>query len=143
MLIEVVEVGRLALGGPGALDGRDEEEPALIEEDQMGPPVVGVFLYGASGGASSARSPRRPAGGPGAPVSAHSSPNPAAPATHGWGGTGCGSASRSGARCAGASRDRSGIRAQGAPAAAGPPASLSARGTTGAAAQGSGWAEAR
>jgi len=48
LLVEVVEVGRLALGSPGALDVRDEQELALIEEDQMGPPAVCVFLYGAT-----------------------------------------------------------------------------------------------
>ncbi len=41
--------------GPGSAHARDQQEPTLIEESQMGPKPFRVFLYAASDTASSAR----------------------------------------------------------------------------------------
>jgi hypothetical protein len=56
LFVKVVKEGRLSLRGPGASNVRNEQEARFIEEDQMGPTSVGVFLYGANDTASNARS---------------------------------------------------------------------------------------
>jgi len=72
--LTVAEQGRLAAGGPGATDRRDEEEAALIEEGEMGPTSPRGFLYRASAPASTGRWRPRPAPGPGVRASGNSSP---------------------------------------------------------------------
>ena len=67
---------------PSPADVRDEQKSTLIEEDQVGPTSVGVFLYGANDSASSVRSPSRPALEPVSPASDNSSPDPPEPSTH-------------------------------------------------------------
>jgi hypothetical protein len=52
LLVKMVKKGRLSLGGPSASNVRNEQEARFIEEDQMGPTPVGVFLYGANDTAS-------------------------------------------------------------------------------------------
>ena len=41
----MVEVRGLPFRGPGALDGRGEREPALVEEDEMCPQAFSLFLW--------------------------------------------------------------------------------------------------
>lgn len=72
-----VQPGSLPPGRPGAGDVRDQQEAALIEEDQMGPKPFGVFLYAATGTASNGRWPARPVPAPASPASGSSSPGPA------------------------------------------------------------------
>jgi len=59
---------------PSAGNVGNEEKTALIEKHQMGANFFGVFLYGASGTASNARSPLRSVAGHGAPASGNSTP---------------------------------------------------------------------
>jgi hypothetical protein len=68
---------------PGARHVGDEQEARFIEEDQMGPTSLSVFLYAASDAASRRQSPRRPAAGPAVRVSDNSSPNWTAVSRHG------------------------------------------------------------
>jgi len=93
--IAVSEDGGLADRRPGLADVRNEEEPAFVEEDEMGPKSLGFFLYSATRISSSGRWPPRPFAWPGAPVFATSIPNSASPATHGPGGSGSRNAARS------------------------------------------------
>lgn len=86
--IAVSEDGGLTDRRPGLADVGNEEEPAFVEEDEMGPKFSGFFLYAATRLASSGRWPPRPFAGPGAPVFATSIPSSASPATHGPGGSG-------------------------------------------------------
>ena len=72
--IPVPELGRLSPGSPRVTDVRDEQEPTFVEEDQMRFPLKGVFLYAASGNASSGRWPLRRAPKPVAGASGKSSP---------------------------------------------------------------------
>jgi hypothetical protein len=70
--VAMAELRRAAHGRPGLADVRDEEKSAFVEEDEMGPTSGGVFLYGATCAASSARSLTRPAGWRGARAFANS-----------------------------------------------------------------------
>ena len=45
--VAVAQEGGKAAGRPGLRDVRDEQEPAFVEEREMGPTSSGVFLYGA------------------------------------------------------------------------------------------------
>lgn len=82
LFVEIVNERRLSFWGPGAGHVGDEQEARLIEEDQMGATSFGVFLYAASGTASSAQSPLRPVGEPGGLASGNSIPLLEASATH-------------------------------------------------------------
>lgn len=56
----VVEDRRLPSHGPGAANGRDQDEAAFVEEDDVGAQVFGVFLHAATPRSSSAGcAPRR------------------------------------------------------------------------------------
>lgn len=68
------QVRGLAPGCPGAGDVGDQEKATLIEEGQMGPKPGGLFLYGATGSASSARWRLHPVLAPGSRVSGSSIP---------------------------------------------------------------------
>ena len=46
-LIAVAQKRGVAPGRPGLAHVRDEQKPAFVEERQMGPTSLGVFLYGA------------------------------------------------------------------------------------------------
>lgn len=69
LFVEIVNDGRRSFWGPSAGHVGDEQETGFIEEDQMGAKTLSVFLYAASGTASSGRWPLRPVAGPDAPVS--------------------------------------------------------------------------
>jgi hypothetical protein len=73
--VAVAQIRGLALGGPGPTDVGDEQEPAFVDEDQMGATSSGVFLSGASLPASTARWQPRPAPRPAARASGNSSPD--------------------------------------------------------------------
>jgi hypothetical protein len=45
--VAVAQEGGAAAGRPGPTDVRDEQEPAFVEEREMGATSSGVFLYGA------------------------------------------------------------------------------------------------
>ena len=60
--------GRLRPRPPGASTTGYEEEPAFIKTDQMGPEFARLFLYAATGDASSGRWPPRRAGRLGVPA---------------------------------------------------------------------------
>jgi len=79
--------GGLPARRPGADDVRDEQEAALVEKDQMGPKLSGLFLYVATRVASSTRSPLRCVPGPASEASGSSTPAPLRAATCGWGDT--------------------------------------------------------
>jgi len=98
---------RLPSRGPGPAHARDQQEPALIEEGQMGPKPFGVFLYAASDTASSARWLVRPVPGPASPAFGSSTPSRSVGAIRGWGGIGHAADPRSGGRFASASTGRS------------------------------------
>ena len=87
LFIEVPGIRRLALRGPGPLKVRDEEEATLVEERQMRPKLLSVFLYAASDTASNGRWPARPAVTRGVPVSGSSTPGSASASRHAPGGT--------------------------------------------------------
>ncbi len=42
--VAVVDAGRLAAGGPGPAEGRNQEEARFVDEDQVRPPARCVFL---------------------------------------------------------------------------------------------------
>lgn len=67
--------GRLAPGSPGSGNRGNEQKTAFIEENQMGSKLFGLFLYAATGNASNARWPFRPAPGHASPASGNSTPN--------------------------------------------------------------------
>ena len=71
--IPVPQRGGLPPRRPGPPDIGDEQEAALINEHEVGPPAIGVFLSGARRFASTARWPARPAPRPVARVSDSSS----------------------------------------------------------------------
>lgn len=79
--------GSLPSRGPGADHVRDEQEPALVEKDQMGPKRSGLFLYVATRAASNTQSPPRCAPAPAAGASGNSTRVPPRAATCGWGDT--------------------------------------------------------
>ena len=56
LFVKMVIKGRLPFGRPSPRDVRNEQEARFIEEDQMGPKSVGVFLYGANGTVSNEQS---------------------------------------------------------------------------------------
>ncbi len=49
----------LSAGSPGPCDGRNQQETALVNEDEMGSRLFGVFLYAAKRAASNAQWPLR------------------------------------------------------------------------------------
>lgn len=106
LLVEIPGIGRLAFGRTSPFKVRDEEEPTLVEEDQVRPPPLGVFLYAATGRSSNARSPLRPVAGASAPVSDNSSPGLSRASRGERGDRSPESASRSTGRCAVASTTR-------------------------------------
>jgi len=108
LLVEIPCIRGVPSGCPGALEVRDEQEAALVEEDQVGADPIGVFLYAATGAVSNGQWPFRLAEGRGAPASGNSSPSPAATTRRGWGGTEPGTSSESAGRSAPASTDRCG-----------------------------------
>jgi hypothetical protein len=91
---------------PGPAHARYQQEPALIEESQMGPKPFGVFLYAASDAASSERWLARSVPEPAFPAFGSSSPCRSTDAKHGWGGTEPLAVPRSGERFALGSRGR-------------------------------------
>ena len=129
LFIEVPSVRRLALGRPGTLKVRDEQEPTLVEEGQMRSKPIGVFLYVASGTASNERWPVRPVAGLGAPAFDSSSPAPSAASRHAPGGRSPGSASRSVGRSVPASTSRWRIPRPARPSRAVGPLAASGRAT--------------
>ena len=80
--IPVPDTWGLPLRRPSAPNIWDEQEPALIDEHEMGPTSSGVFLTVASPSASSARWPPRRARRRDARASGSSSPTPSAPSSH-------------------------------------------------------------
>ena len=82
LFIEVPRVRRLALRGPGPLKVWNEEEATLVEERQMRPQLLSVFLYAASDTASNARWPVRPAAARGVPASGSSTRGHASASRH-------------------------------------------------------------
>ena len=87
LFVEVPRVRRLALRGPGPLKVRNEEEATLVEERQMRPKLLSVFLYAASDTASNARWLARPAAARGVPASDSSTRVHASASRHAPGGT--------------------------------------------------------
>jgi len=108
LFVEIPGMRGVPSGCPGALKVGDEQEAALVEENQVSLSAIRVFLYAATESASSGRWPARPVGGRAAPAAESSSPCRAATTTHGWGGTTLETFSESRPRCAPASTDRSG-----------------------------------
>lgn len=101
---------RLSAGSPGAPNGGNEQEAALVEKDQVGPKLPGLFLYAAKRTASSARWPSRRAPGRALSASERSSPGPEEGATYDWHGSGCRDDLRSRGLRASASRGLSSSR---------------------------------
>jgi len=112
-LIAVSEDGRLPDRRPGLADVRDEEEPAFVEEYQMGPKSSSFFLYAATPLSSSGRWLARLSVWPDVPASGTSIGEPSSPATHGPGGSESRSASRSAWQSAAGSRGLSCILPRG------------------------------
>ncbi len=79
--ITVVQEGCSSHRCPGLTDVGDEQEPALVEESQMGLKSSGFFLYGASSASSSVRWPLGPSGSPVVPAFANSISVPRAAAS--------------------------------------------------------------
>lgn len=71
------QIRGLSPRGPRSGNVGDKQEPAFIEEDQMGPKRGGLFLYGATRTASSRRSPPRCAPEPASAASDSSNRDPA------------------------------------------------------------------
>ena len=84
LFVKMVKKGRLSLRGPSASNVRNEQEARFIQEDQMGPTSVGVFLYGAIDTASNERSLLRFSVKLAALASGSSIPSLRAVSTHGW-----------------------------------------------------------
>jgi hypothetical protein len=76
---------RLAPRRPGPTDVRDEEEPAFVEEDEMGPKSFGFFLYAATDTVSNARCLPRSSRGPWTWASGKTSPGPEGASRYGRG----------------------------------------------------------
>jgi hypothetical protein len=93
--VAVSEDGCPPDGCPGLADVRDEEEPAFVEEYQMGPKSSSFFLYAATPLSSSGRWLARLSVWPDVPAFGTSIGDPSSPATHGPGGNESRSASRS------------------------------------------------
>jgi len=85
LFVKVVKKGRLSFRGPSQSNIRNEQKARFIEEDQMGPTSVGVFLYGANGIASNERPLPRFSVKLAALASDNSIPSPRGVSTHGWG----------------------------------------------------------
>jgi hypothetical protein len=127
--VAVAHARGLSRGGPGASDVGDEQEPALIYEDEMGATSSGVFLSGASRPASSGRWRPRPARRHGAPASGNSTPARSAPSRHALGDTARRTPRESVWPPAAASRDPSGTRRAAGPGPAASRVGASAPGT--------------
>ena len=69
------QVRRLPARGPCANDVGNQQEPAFIEEREMGAKSFGLFLYGARRSVSSGKSPSRPSPAPAFRASGNSSPD--------------------------------------------------------------------
>jgi hypothetical protein len=108
--VAVPDARCLSLGRPGAVDIRDQQEPALIDEDEVGAASSGVFLSAAIRSASTERWRARRARPRGARASGSSSPGPSAPSRHGRGDSTPRTRAESTWRPAAASTDRSGAR---------------------------------
>src|SRR5262245_39463742 len=99
---------RLALRRPGPTTRGDEQKAAFVEEREMGAKSSDLFLWLATGSASSGRSPVRRAGGHGVPVPDNSTASSATPSTRARGDSVLGTPARSPWPCASRSRARSG-----------------------------------
>ena len=82
-LIPMPELGSLSPGSPRVMHVGNEQEPTFVEENQMGFPLKGVFLYGANDSASSGRWLLRCAPRPAAGAFGRSSPSAPSVAIHG------------------------------------------------------------
>jgi len=106
VLVAVPDNRHVSPQAPRAAPGRNEQEPALIQEDEVGAKFLSLFLYAATCTASSERWLPRRAGWPGAREPGNSTWPHAGSSTHGRDGTGhrilCGSPQR----CASASTSR-------------------------------------
>jgi hypothetical protein len=87
LLVQVADLWSLSTKCPGPFDMRDEQEPTFVEKDQVSSQCVGVFLYAASGNASTVRWPSRPFAALVAPVSGSLIPNWSKASTHDTGDT--------------------------------------------------------
>jgi hypothetical protein len=108
--VPVTDARRLSLGRPGPAHIRDKQEPALIDEHEMGATSSGVFLSAASPPASTERSRPRRARPHAARASGNSSPTPSAPSRHALGDSARRTPGESIRSPAAASRDRFGTR---------------------------------
>ena len=137
------QMRRVAPRSPGADHAGDQQEAALIEERQMGAKSSGLFLYGATDTASTARWPLRRARERASRASGSSSRAPSKCARDDWGGspprTACGSPRPHG----GSSRDPWRTRSARPPVTGGASASASAAGSAAPAAPVPAWRSGR
>lgn len=106
LLVKISDHRSLPSRRPCSFKIWDEEESALVEEDQMRSPSFGVFLYAASGISSSVLFRPRPAAMPGARVSDNSTRASLVSSKHDRGDTRFRSAAGSDGRCASMSTGR-------------------------------------
>jgi len=137
--VAVAQIRSLPLGGPGATDIGDEQKAALIDEDEMGATLSGVFLSAAIRRASTEQWRPHPAPRHVAPASDNSSPVRSGASRRDRGDTECRTPDRSMWSPAPGSRDRWCSRPGAGPLPAGGPAWLSALWTIPAAVPGSAW----
>ena len=137
--VAVADARCLSLGRPGAVDIRDQQEPALIDEHEVRAPARGVFLSGAIPPASTGRWRARRARPRGVRASGSSTSGRSAPSRHGRGDTGPRTRAESAPRRAAASTDRSGARPVAAPESTAARVDASASGTGAAGGPASAW----
>ena len=75
------QMRRLTARGPSANDVGNQQEPAFIEECEMGAKSFGLFLYEAICSVSSGKSPSRPSPAPAFLASGNSTPDPPSAST--------------------------------------------------------------
>lgn len=85
--VVVVNNGCLPFRSPRPSAGRNEKKAAFIEENQMGPNLLDLFLYAATCSVSIEQWPLGPVGSLVARALDTTSPHVAAAARHDWGGT--------------------------------------------------------
>ena len=122
---------RLPARGPGANDVGNQQEPAFIEEGEMGAKSFGLFLYEARRSVSSGQSPPRPSPAPAFRASGNSIPGSPSASTDWLSSSESQTASRPPGPPASESRGRSDSPAPAPPSAESPPVVFS-RGRTGA-----------